>query len=285
MIRCLEAKAMDKRIGGAYQFIANLKSAENMHDHDFYEFFLITKGSAKHNVNGKIQNLREGSLVFIRPSDCHTYDKNTDIECQFINVVFSKLTLEKILDCFDNDFPIEELINAPLPPVVHLMAGEKSMLKATLEELNLFHQSDITLLKIKLRSILIEIFTKYFINLNFSNINTDSPKWLKKLYVELQKPTNFKYGLSYIENNTNKSKEHICRCFKKYLNTTPTAYINQLRINYAANLLCYSDFEIIDICFDCGFQNLSHFYHLFKKEYDISPAKFRKTNKRNSLIS
>ena len=53
------------------------------------------------------------------------------------------------------------------------------MLKATLEELNLFHQSDITLLKIKLRSILIEIFTKYFINLNFSNINTDSPKWLK----------------------------------------------------------------------------------------------------------
>lgn len=280
MIRYLECECMDEKVGGAYQFVANLKSASDLHDHDFYEIFLITSGRVNHQVNGGTQSLVEGSLVFIRPSDSHTYDKNTDIDCQFINIVFSELTLKKILNFFDNELSIDSLLNTPMPLCTKLSAGEKMMLQGKLEELNMIEQDDIKLLKIKLRSILIETFTSYFINLHVKKPVENSPLWLEKLYIEMQIPDHFRDGLICMERLSNKSKEHICRSFVKYFNITPANYINQLRINYAANLLCNSDLEIIDICFDCGFQNLSHFYHLFKNKYNLSPKKFRKKNKR-----
>lgn len=278
MIRCVEFLCMDKKVGGAYQFFGNLKSASDLHDHDFYEFFLITNGSVVHHVNGQTETLSEGMLVFVRPTDCHGYDKNSKTECQFINIVFSVNTMKKILSFFDNDNAFDSLLSAPNPTNIKLLVGEKKMLQEKLEELNVIQQADKKLLKMKLRAILIEIFTKYFINLQLKKIHNNAPHWLENLYNEMQKPDNFRDGLTNMEKISKRSREHISRSFIKCFNITPAKYINDLRINYAANLLCNSDMEIIDICYDCGFQNLSHFYHLFKEKHNLSPAKFRKQN-------
>ena len=56
-----------------------------------------------------------------------------------------------------------------------------------------------------------------------------------------------------------------------------TQYINQERLKYAVYLLAQTDREILDICECCGFSNVSHFYHLFREQFGVSPAKFRKT--------
>ena len=45
-----------------------------LHTHTFYEYFLVTGGSALHMVNGTSQALSKGSLVLIRPEDAHYYD-------------------------------------------------------------------------------------------------------------------------------------------------------------------------------------------------------------------
>ena len=42
-----------------------------IHTHDFYELFLVPKGSAVHAVNGRSQLLTEGSFVLVRPNDVH----------------------------------------------------------------------------------------------------------------------------------------------------------------------------------------------------------------------
>ena len=48
------------------------------------------------------------------------------------------------------------------------------------------------------------------------------------------------------------------------------------RLNYAANLLIHTDMEIVDVIYESGFQSINYFYHLFKKEYGISPVKYKK---------
>lgn len=80
-----------------------------------------------------------------------------------------------------------------------------------------------------------------------------------------------------------KSQEHLCREFKRHINQTPIEIINQTRLIYAKNLLCNTDISIMDICFDSGFENPSHFYHLFKKQFGTSPANFRKRNQRSII--
>jgi len=57
---------------------------------------------------------------------------------------------------------------------------------------------------------------------------------------------------------------------------TPSEYINSLRVNYASNLLINTNTPVIDICYTCGFQNLSYFYRVFKRTYNLSPGDFRK---------
>ncbi len=72
-----------------------------------------------------------------------------------------------------------------------------------------------------------------------------------------------------------KSREHLTRCAKKYLKSTPSEIINELRLNYAANLLITTTTPIIDICFASGFGSVGYFYEVFKRKEGLSPKDFR----------
>ena len=66
------------------------------------------------------------------------------------------------------------------------------------------------------------------------------------------------------------------RKFKELYNTSPGQYILTKRLERAAQLLGSSDQRISDICYDCGFSDLSNFSKAFSKSYGISPTKYQK---------
>jgi AraC family transcriptional regulator, dual regulator of chb operon len=109
--------------------------------------------------------------------------------------------------------------------------------------------------------------------------NDEMPAWLKHTLNEMSKPENIREGLAALERLSGKTPEHTSRMFKKFLCKTPTDYINNLKTNYAANLLLHSDEDIVNIAFSAGFDNLSHFYHVFKQYFSTSPGKYRNLNK------
>jgi len=63
--------------------------------------------------------------------------------------------------------------------------------------------------------------------------------------------------------------------FKKETGKTPLRYLSEIRCQKAAELLVSTDKPITDIAVQCGFDNLSHFYHTFKREKGIAPGRFR----------
>ena len=67
-----------------------------------------------------------------------------------------------------------------------------------------------------------------------------------------------------------------CRYFKKHTDKTFTKFVNDYRINNALKLLAQSDKDIKNICYECGFNNFSHFNRLFKKTIKITPSEYRK---------
>lgn len=66
-----------------------------------------------------------------------------------------------------------------------------------------------------------------------------------------------------------------CRFFKAQTGQTLNQYITDLRIRYACELLSKSKDSITQICFQVGFDNVSHFIHVFKKERGQTPFGFR----------
>ena len=67
-----------------------------------------------------------------------------------------------------------------------------------------------------------------------------------------------------------------CRFFKKNTGKTFTQFVNEFRIVHATKLLHETDDPISAICYDCGFNNFSHFNRHFKKITGKSPREYRK---------
>ncbi|MEO9953160.1 AraC family transcriptional regulator [Nonlabens sp.] len=67
-----------------------------------------------------------------------------------------------------------------------------------------------------------------------------------------------------------------CRYFKKTSGKTFTKIVNEYRVVHATKLLSESQMSITEICFECGFNNFSHFNKIFKEFTGKSASKYRK---------
>lgn len=67
-----------------------------------------------------------------------------------------------------------------------------------------------------------------------------------------------------------------CRYFKKTTGKTFTQMVNEYRIVHATKLLNESEMSIADICYECGFNNFSHFNKQFNEIAGKSASQYRK---------
>ena len=73
------------------------------------------------------------------------------------------------------------------------------------------------------------------------------------------------------------------RFFKARTGTSLSDYIIDVRLGHASRMLVETNAPVADICFDCGFNNLSNFNRIFKKKKECSPQEFRKQFKKKEL--
>ncbi len=67
-----------------------------------------------------------------------------------------------------------------------------------------------------------------------------------------------------------------CRYFKKTTGKTFTQIVNEYRVVHATKLLNESQKSITDICYECGFNNFSHFNKQFNEITGKSASNYRK---------
>jgi len=67
-----------------------------------------------------------------------------------------------------------------------------------------------------------------------------------------------------------------CRYFKKSTGKTFTQLVNEYRVVHATKLLNESQKSIADICYECGFNNFSHFNKQFNEITGKSASNYRK---------
>ena len=65
------------------------------------------------------------------------------------------------------------------------------------------------------------------------------------------------------------------RFFKLRTGKNLSDFIIDLRLGYASRMLVDSTMSIAEICYECGFNNLSNFNRIFRKKKNCSPKEFR----------
>ena len=133
------------------------------------------------------------------------------------------------------------------------------------------------------KCILAEAFSDFLLADEAGQPSKSLPKWFQEMLNEMDRLPNIQLGYPRMLELAPCSPNHLCRVFKAAMNQTPTDYINQKRLDYSVYYLTQTSDDVFRISENCGFNNLSHFYHLFKKRYHCSPVKFRKENRRQQL--
>ncbi|MBX0291478.1 AraC family transcriptional regulator [Hymenobacter sp. HSC-4F20] len=67
-----------------------------------------------------------------------------------------------------------------------------------------------------------------------------------------------------------------CRYFKKMTRHTLTDFLQEYRVGQACRLLLDDDLAVTEVCYSCGFNNLSHFNKTFRKYTGQSPTEYRR---------
>ncbi len=239
------------------------------HGHDFYELFFVLNGQALHDVNDHHLVLDTGSLVLIRPGDVHSYRFLNTYTFDFINVAFDRRFFEEAASWLE--LPTETVDGAPLPPQTRLTGYEYTETRRKLLALNAMTPG--LARRRTFRGLLPELLL-CLAGEERDAASTTLPAWFSALLADLDRPEAFLAGLDYVLRHTNYSQEHVTRTFQRYLQMPPTAYINTKRLAYAAELLLAGAPSMLEVCNQAGFNNLSHFYHLFRAHFGCAPGQF-----------
>lgn len=71
------------------------------------------------------------------------------------------------------------------------------------------------------------------------------------------------------------SPYYFSRLFRKYTNMSPHAYLINLRIAFARDLLASSKYPVEQIAERCGFNSVQHFIRCFRQHVGCSPREYR----------
>lgn len=262
-----------------YTLRMNYSFSENfeLHYHDFYEFFLTINGKAVQVINGKRQLLPEHSLVLVRSGDVHTYIN--EAEFSFVNLAFESDTMQKL--CLYFGSPLEEMLHREMPPTVLLKKEDFSKVMERLNTLSTVSPKDKQKANLKMKMALIELLAYFMIGDTERN-ELHVPNWFSSLTAQAENTESIHMTLTDMAKISGRSREHISRCFKKYYGCTVSEFMNEQKLHHCANLLLNTDLSVLEICYECGFQNLSWFYRKFREKFSVTPAEFRKSYQRDA---
>ena len=72
---------------------------------------------------------------------------------------------------------------------------------------------------------------------------------------------------------------HLSRIIKKKTGKTFTSLLQDKRLSRAAYLLKSTELNVDDISISVGYENISYFHRIFKKQFSLSPHNYRRANK------
>ncbi len=253
------------------------------HYHINYEISFITEGFGKRIVADSIEEFHPGDLVFIGGKLPHVWiaDKNTSSP--------SGRTLETVYLQFSADIVPPELLALPefenVKKALELSERGMKIMDKTLNEassimlqLPYMKGFDRMLNFLKLmdtigKSDSVELLaSEDYIKKRFTTGN----KRIGVIHEYLMNHYKEDIDLEKLSNLVSLAKGSLCRFFKGNMGMTIFEYLNKIRIDYACKLLMDQDLSILEVSFDSGFNNLSHFNKQFKKIIGLTPTDYKK---------
>lgn len=270
-------KTPSKNSFTAFQYTNNSFKSP-WHYHPEFEIAYIVRGSGIRYVGTSIENFSAGDLILLGSHLPHCWkdDDQTSTNVKSIIVQWKKEFLEEAFSCTTELSKIQDLLSLAYKGVKFgkdISAKLSKKLKK-LPKINSFQRLILFL------EILDEMASTKDCQLicehdfNYRLKTTDSDR-INKVQKYIEDNYQMKITLSDVASLVHMSEEYFSRYFSKIMDQPFFSFLNNYRINIACRLLIESDNQVAEICYDCGYDSLPHFYRQFKKLKGKSPLKYR----------
>jgi AraC-like DNA-binding protein len=210
-------------------------------------------------------------LVFMRARDCHSFSihsKKTPL--RMVNIAFAVRTWMKLRDRYE----LQDVFSLSRDHPLELSLSDRQLFMA--------RSAGADLAAGRVDRLATDRFLLNLVRLaegsgaeSYSD-QIPFPSWLRRTLASFSDPS------AKIPNNTqelcqlaDRSPEHVARVFQRVLNQTPTDFLNNAKLANAATRLISGDDSILQISLAAGFENLGHFYTLFRRKFGHTPRVYR----------
>jgi AraC-like DNA-binding protein len=255
------------------------------HYHAHFEFVLVNKSTGKRMVGDHIGYFGEDDLVFMGTLLPHVWVNDPVYLNREANEQADALVLH-----FTEDFLGEDFMNIPemdnLRKVLKLADRGMALRGETREKINDLIRKMPGMNGLQRLSSLLLIFDIMSNTTEYDLLA--SPRFVQNFHYECS--DRFKKITGYIMENFDKDISlaeiasvgsmgvtAFCNFFKEQFRVTFVEYLTTVRIGHACKLLSENDRNVVEVAYECGFNNLANFNRQFKKLKSMTPSDYRKT--------
>lgn len=249
------------------------------HVHDFYELVLVVDGFCFHHIQNTVSLVMEGDVLLIKPGVCHQYSGTR--ECKIINCLFKHEALTNGV--------MEELLKLPEMfrldpdsaesfPQIHLDIKQCESFQKGLEQMEKEYRKKAIGWDFKIKTLLHSLLVDYARYCNdykqqWSAENRYS-MYVNRAIQHVAEHYSEDLTVQQLADTVGVSPDYLSRQFRMMTGVAVHDYIQRYRISRSLGYL-QQGFAVQEVAEKCGFNSISYFSRVFKKEVGIPPTLYK----------
>ena len=265
----------------SYQKLSEYESGSFMwHWHPEIEITYVQKGTMCYKVNHIVYHLKEGDIVFNNSGALHSGTMENQKDCAYIPVTFDSRLIYGFFQSTVNSKYVDPVIQDSMLPAICIDQSEpwhKPFREYLLRIIDLdekkpdFYELDITICLQSMWRLLLEHITY---EPQASRENSLEYDRIKKILSYIEENYQNKITLNDIAGHIHLCESECTRLFKRHMNTTLFAFLQEYRIERSLEFL-QDDQPVSAVADKAGFSDPNYYSKVFAKLKGCSPREYR----------
>lgn len=265
----------------SYQKLSEYESGSFMwHWHPEIEITYVQKGTMCYKVNHMVYHLKEGDIVFNNSGALHSGTMENQKDCAYIPVTFDSRLIYGFFQSTVNSKYVDPVIQDSMLPAICIDQSEpwhKPFREYLLRIIDLdekkpdFYELDITICLQSMWRLLLEHITY---EPQASRENSLEYDRIKKILSYMEENYQNKITLNDIAGHIHLCESECTRLFKRHMNTTLFAFLQEYRIERSLEFL-QDDQPVSAVADKAGFSDPNYYSKVFAKIKGCSPREYR----------
>ena len=255
----------------SYQKLSEYESGSFMwHWHPEIEITYVQKGTMCYKVNHMVYHLKEGDIVFNNSGALHSGTMENQKDCAYIPVTFDSRLIYGFFQSTVNSKYVDPVIQDSMLPAICIDQSEpwhKPFREYLLRIIDLdekkpdFYELDITICLQSIWRLLLEHITY---EPQASRENSLEYDRIKKILSYIEENYQNKITLNDIAGHIHLCESECTRLFKRHMNTTLFAFLQEYRIERSLEFL-QADLPVSAVADKAGFSDPNYYSKVFAK--------------------